>query len=116
MNYIKTILYIIYNNKNKMTIITNPEFFRKNICEKIKGIIDSEKDSIAINLEKGIYNFAIKEANSRKIIKKWENQFFVQLYIDRLRTIYINLQNPELLRQLQMNEISPQTLAFMTHQ
>ena len=96
--------------------ISNSENFRKNICQKLKLIINDVDNKIVSNLEKGIFNFAIKEANSRKIIKKWENPFFVQLYLDRLRTIYINLKNKDLLQQLESNEIAPQTLAFMTHQ
>lgn len=97
--------------------IPNPEIFRKNVSGKIKEILEEEEtESISTNIEKGIYNFAIKEANSRKIIKKWENPFFVQLYMDRLRTIYMNLKNPDLLQQIKTHEITPQTLAFMTHQ
>jgi transcription elongation factor S-II len=71
---------------------------------------------LSVNLEKGIYNFAIKEASNRKIIKKWENPHFAQLYLDRLRSIYINLKNKDLLVHLKNNEITPQVLAFMTHQ
>jgi DNA-directed RNA polymerase subunit M/transcription elongation factor TFIIS len=94
--------------------ITNPEIFRKNVSKKINEILEDDKQSI--NLEKGVFNYAIKEAGSRKIIKKWENPLFVQIYIDRLRSIYINLKNSDLLNVLKKNEITAQTLAFMTHQ
>jgi len=94
--------------------ITNPESFRKNIVERIGEVLEDEKKSI--NLEKGVFNYAVKEANSRKIIKKWENPFFVQIYIDRLRSIYTNLKNPELLTMVKGGEITSQSLAFMTHQ
>jgi transcription elongation factor S-II len=94
--------------------ISNPETFRKNIVEKISEVLEDEKNSI--NLEKGVFNYAIKEANSRKIIKKWENPYFAQIYIDRLRSIYVNLKNPELLTLVKSGELAPQTLAFMTHQ
>ena len=94
--------------------ITNPEGFRKNVSGKFLELLEDEKQSI--NLEKGIFNYAIKEATNRKIIKKWENPYFAQIYIDRLRSIYVNLKNPELLNMLKKNEIVPQTLAFMTHQ
>ena len=77
-------------------------------------IVGDEKN--ATNLEKGIYNYAIQEATIRKIIKKWENPSFAQLYVDRLRSIYINLKNEYLLHQIKTNEITPKTLAFMTHQ
>ena len=94
--------------------IYNPESFRKNIRNKIIEILENENQSI--NLEKGVFNYTIKEATSRKIIKKWENPYFVQIYVDRLRSIYLNLKNPELLNMIKKNEITPQTLAFMTHQ
>ncbi len=94
--------------------INNPDVFRENIRKKIAQILSD--GTMSANLEKGIYNYAIKEANTRKIIKKWENPAFSQLYLDRLRTIYINLKNDELLSQIRQNEITPQSVAFMTHQ
>lgn len=108
--------FLPYNFSNKMTMykITNPESFRKNIGAKFEPIFGDE--IMSINLEKGIYNYAIKEANDRKIIKKWDNPFFTQIYLDRLRSIYINLKNEGLLEQIKNKDITPQMLAFMTHQ
>jgi transcription elongation factor S-II len=94
--------------------VDNQLTFRDNVQAKLKTIIVDEKN--AINLEKGIYNYAIKEANNKKIIKKWENMYFSQIYIDRLRTVYFNLNHSDLLTQLNNNEITPQSIAFMTHQ
>lgn len=94
--------------------ITNPEKFRQNIRERLRTIIDDEKT--ILNLEIGIYNYAIKEASIRKIVKKWENTHFAQLYVDHMRSIYLNLKDSELLQQLKNNEITAQTIAFMTHQ
>jgi len=94
--------------------ISNSDSFRNNIRTKLEPIIGDE--NLCINLEKGVFNYAIKEANSKKIIKKWENPYFVQLYLDRLRSLYLNLKNDELLSQLKNKEITPQSLAFMTHQ
>lgn len=97
-----------------MTIILNPDMFRENIKNKFKDILKDE--DLSINLEKGIFNYLIKEANARKIIKKWDNPYFTQLYIDRLRSIYINLKNEELVNHIKSKEITPQIFAFMTHQ
>ena len=72
--------------------------------------------SIMANIEIGVYNYAIKEATNLKVIKKWDTPAFSTLYMDRLRTIYNNLRNPELLALLASEELSPKTLAFMTHQ
>lgn len=93
--------------------IANPEQFRLNIRGKLNEIIENEKHST--NLEKGIFNYALKEAANRKVVKKWDNQYFVQIYIDRLRSIYLNL-NPEILEQIKSEAVQAHTVAFMTHQ
>jgi DNA-directed RNA polymerase subunit M/transcription elongation factor TFIIS len=97
-----------------MIRVTEPETFRKNIHKKLFELLEDETS--AINLEKGVFNYAIKEANSKVIVKKWENPPFVQLYIDRLRSIYINLKNEKLLQQIKTKEIASQSIASMTHQ
>jgi hypothetical protein len=49
-------------------------------------------------------------------VKKWDNPYFVQIYVDRLRSIYFNLKNPELLGQITSGQMKAHTIAFMTHQ
>ena len=94
--------------------IANPEQFRLNIRGKLNIVLENEKHSS--NLEKGIFNYALKEANNRKVVKKWDNQYFVQIYLDRLRSIYLNLKNPEIINQIKNETIQAHTVAFMTHQ
>jgi transcription elongation factor S-II len=94
--------------------IENPELFRKNICQKINVFLENEKQSR--NVERGIYNYALKEATQRKVVKKWDNPTFVHLYLDHLRSIYLNLNNPNLINQLRTGECKAHTIAFMTHQ
>jgi transcription elongation factor S-II len=97
-----------------MRKIENPEQFRANICKKLNEYFKEEKDTI--NLEKGIYNWAIKEATNKKVVKKWDNPFFVQIYLDHLRSIYINLKNDKLIKMVNNGEIKSQDIAFMSHQ
>lgn len=94
--------------------IENSEKFRFNIRMKLNEIIQNEKHSA--NLEKGVFNYSLNEAKNRKVIKKWDNPYFVQIYVDRLRTIFVNLKNPKLLEQIQSESIKAHTIAFMTHQ
>jgi DNA-directed RNA polymerase subunit M/transcription elongation factor TFIIS len=94
--------------------IENPEQFRKNIREKLAVFFEKEKDSV--NLEKGVYNWTVKEATNKKVVKKWDNPFFVQIYIDHLRSIYMNLKNESLIKMVNNSEIKSQDIAFMTHQ
>lgn len=109
--------------------IIKPELFRENVVFVIQSILyppsnienttieQEEPSKLSINIEKGIFNYAIKEATNQKIIKKWQNKYFVQLYKDRFRSVYINLKtNNHLVNQLKNEEIKPKVLAFMTHQ
>lgn len=97
-----------------MRIIQDDELFRKNMIFKLNDII--KNDLISKELENGVYDYACKEANTWKLIIRWDNPNFVQLYSDRMRSIYINLKNNILLKNLQEGEIKASTLAFMTHQ
>ena len=97
-----------------MRTIENPESFRKNITTKINEIL--KKESKSLNLEKAIYNYSVKEATQRKVVKKWDNPYFVELYTNRLRTILLNLSNPDLVKQIESGEIKSHDIAFMTHQ
>ncbi len=97
-----------------MNKITNPTQFRSNIRQQFK--IFELDDDTSTNLEIGIFNYAIKESTKNKIIKKWENPLFVQIYKDRLYSIYTNLKKDELVKRIRTKELTPQIIAFMTHQ
>ena len=82
-------------------------------------IIGDEKYSK--NLEIGIYNYTIKQGRIKKIVRKWTNPNFKNIYINRFKTLYNNLnpdgriQNPNLLKTIKAGEILPRDLAFMSH-
>jgi transcription elongation factor S-II len=107
---------IIYLKKMSATVksIENPDVFRSNIRKKLSSFF-SENMKHAANLEKGIYNWALKEATNRKVVKKWDNQFFIQIYLDHLRSIFVNLRNGKLIQMVTNGEIKAHELAFMTH-
>jgi transcription elongation factor S-II len=94
--------------------IENSDKFRSNIRSKLNDILNNEKNSN--NLEKGIFNYSLNEAKNRKVVKKWDNPYFVQIYLDRLRSIFTNLTNKNLLEQLNSGSIKAHSIAFMTHQ
>jgi transcription elongation factor S-II len=93
--------------------IENPDIFRANIRKKIDKKLNNEKATL--NLEKGIFNYTLKEADNRKIVKKWDNKFFVQIYLNHLRSILNNL-NEKWIEAINSGEIQPHKLAFMNHQ
>jgi DNA-directed RNA polymerase subunit M/transcription elongation factor TFIIS len=93
--------------------IENVELFRSNIKNKLNETLQNEKNSS--NLEKGIFNYCLKEAERRKVVKKWDNKYFVQIYLDRLRSVMNNLKG-DILQQINDETVKPHIVAFMTHQ
>ena len=88
--------------------IENPDNFRANIRKKLNKKLDDEKASL--NLEKGIFNYTLKEADQRKIVKKWDNKFFIQIYLSHLRSILNNL-NEKLINEVKSGAIKSHTIA-----
>ena len=93
--------------------VDNPELFRGNVLKRIDLILKNTKNSS--NLEKGIFNYTLKESERHKIIKKWDNKYFVQIYVDRLRSIMSNLRE-DIIQSINDGSIKPHVVAFMTHQ
>jgi DNA-directed RNA polymerase subunit M/transcription elongation factor TFIIS len=106
-------IYIYKSIMSTLRKVENPELFRSNIKNKLNEIIQNEKHSS--NLEKGIFNYSLKEATSKRIVKKWDNTYFVQIYVDRLWSIFSNLKNKDILESIQSGEVQAHTIAFMTH-
>jgi transcription elongation factor S-II len=79
----------------------------------LNEILKDEKNSN--NMEKGIFNYSLKEADRHKIVKKWDNKHFVQIYVDRLRSIVLNLKG-DIINHINDGTIKPHIVAFMTHQ
>ena len=115
--------------------ISNPELFRTNVRGKLYEIIrdgcienvdsgidgipkiDSQNETISGNIEKSVFNYTIREATAKNIVKKWTNEYFVQLYIDRLRSVYTNLkQGNGFINSIIKGDIDPKLVAFLSHQ
>jgi transcription elongation factor S-II len=101
------------------TLVKDHVAFRTNVRSKFVEMFgqNSMNPNIFANVEIGVYNYAIKEAMNLKVIKKWDVPAFSTIYMNRLRTVYLNLKNnQELVSMLMTEELNPRTLAFMTHQ
>ena len=72
-----------------MRTVLEPDAFRNKVKEALNECVKDDK--LSNNLEKGIFNFAIREANQHNVVKKWDNVYFVELYSTRFRTIHQNI-------------------------
>jgi transcription elongation factor S-II len=77
---------------------------------------------IAIEIEKGIYNKTIRFADEKNIIKKWDNNTFLQMYKQFSIQVYSNLKkdsyikNQRLFQRLIEGEFHPYELSSMEPQ
>ena len=94
--------------------INDPESFRANVVIKLNNIINNTK--ISENLEKGIYNYSLTVCEEKNLLKKWSNESFVLLYIEKLRTLIINLKDSNLLNNILAKSLKAHEFVYMTHQ
>lgn len=101
-----------------MRKINNPTEFRKSVINNFNTNKTLKLTNVqARNIEIGIFNYTIKEASNKNVVKKWDNPYFVNIYIDRWRSIYLNLVNqPSLVKSLKNKSIKIKDFAFYTHQ
>ena len=99
---------------------TDYKEFRSKVTKNIENFIKNKK--IAINIEKGIYNYTIRKSKSKDVVRKWENKYFLQIYNDRFKSIYFNLNpkistcNKDLVEKIKTKKIKSTKLTYMTHQ
>jgi len=93
--------------------IDNPNQFRQNIRNKFNQLFFNDI-KLSNNIEIATYNWAIQKAKSLKIIRSWDSPYFIQIYLNRLKTIYSNL-NQNFILKIKNNELKPQDFVFMTH-
>lgn len=108
-----------------MPNINNPELFRSKIRGKIHDIIREEcktkgidgGESISGNIEKSVFNYTIREATTKNIVRKWTNEYFVHLYTDKLRSVYMNLtSSTTFMNSIIKGDVVAKDVAFLSHQ
>ena len=104
-----------------MRIIENPDDFKTKIVKSMFEIVNNDGEKITKlyrveNIEKSINNYALEEAKKKNIIKRWDNPYFVMIYIERIKTIMYNLKNTNLITRINNREVKSADVGFMSHQ
>ena len=88
---------------------------RTNMVNKLNSILGNIGKSQII--EKSIFNRTITMSTDQDIIRSWENILFKNLYINKIVSIYTNLNNPDslLLKKINNNCINLDTIGIMSH-
>ena len=51
-----------------------------------------QREVIARNIEKGVFNHVIAVCSERQVAKRWENPVFKEMYLGKIRSLYTNLK------------------------
>ncbi len=119
------------DNDNDVDILEQEE---EDLCEISDDINEIRKNNISILnrvinnmnktkiIEESIFRFTCEKSNIRKVIKKWENPIFRKIYINKSRSLYMNLnkdsyiKNTSLISKINSNKFDLENIAFMTYQ
>ena len=77
--------------------------YRNSAVSKINKIIKDEYKSRVI--EKSIYNYCITYSTKNNISRNWSNILFKNLYLNKLISIYSNIDNDSYLKNLNFREL-----------
>ena len=97
---------------------SNNDKIRNECVNKLNSIIKNE--SLSRNIEKNIFNFIIDYSDENNINCKWSNKIFYNLYISKIRSIYINLnkdsytKNNYLLEKIKNGDIKPDDISKLS--
>lgn len=97
-----------------MRKIADPKSFRDGVVAEIAKVFPQKH--YAENIERGIFNWSITEADIKNVVKKWENVYFVQIYVDRFRMVWVNLRDKALVARVVNKEVKPHEVGLMSHQ
>ena len=108
-------------NKNADIIeskkIPGYEKIKSNVVEIFMKLFSKEESEL---IEKGIYDYTIDLSEKRNIIKSWDNKLFVKIYVNKARSLFMNLDpssvigNKDILKNIKNKDLTK--IAFMSFQ
>lgn len=90
---------------------------REQAFKLLNTVVDDEY--ISRNIERGVYNYTIYTSRKRLQLCSWESQEFVDIYLNKLKQIYVNLKsdsyirNEYLIRKVKEKEVLPHEIVFL---
>lgn len=111
--------------------IENDTVFRRNIQQNILKRICShisnptetmdtptlkEYTTYSRHLERATYNHTLSVASTKKIVKKWDNPNFVNLYLTQIYRLLFTLEHTDILNNIMNNTIRARDVPGMTAQ
>jgi transcription elongation factor S-II len=71
------------------------------------------KDSVPFNMEKSVFNWAVRETKGKGSVPAWENPIFKNCYRNKFLSIKYNLENSNLPERILSGEVKTRCIADM---
>ena len=115
-------------------VINNPGQFRLKVSENISDIFkngniykemvenkrvlnDGVINDISSNIEKGVYNWTIRQSREKYIVRKWDNKYFVTIYLNQLKSVIENIKYGDgtFMKLILSGKIDSKDVGMMNH-
>jgi transcription elongation factor S-II len=82
----------------------------------VKKLIEFFPENVSKNIEKGIFNWCVKETKCQGQIPAWENNFFKNKYKHKVMSILFNVKQPtnDLIERIATGDIKSKDVASLT--
>lgn len=84
--------------------------FRKTIKNAMTKYIDNP--NICHNIETSIFNYTIRKAKEENVVRKWNNNVFVLIYLNKFKSILFHLKKKEIAEQIMTKKLISHQIAF----
>ena len=84
--------------------------FRETIIKSMQKYLDSYNQ--CKNIEISMFNFTIRTAKKERIIRKWNNELFVLIYLNKFKSVLYHLKIPEIIEKLMSKKLVSHQFAF----
>jgi DNA-directed RNA polymerase subunit M/transcription elongation factor TFIIS len=96
-------------------MIEDPVKLRAKVVSTIQSLVTQLDACSCRNMERSIFNYSIDKGDEYKLIKRWDNPFFVQIYLDKFKMVYFLLKREEIIQKILAQEILPRDIAYKTN-
>ena len=89
---------------------------RENVVDQFAKLMKQKPtDPIPFNMEKSVFNWAVRETKNKCSVPAWENPVFKRSYKNKFFSIKYNMENSNLIERILSGEIKTRNIADMTN-
>lgn len=94
----------------KVKPVADVPHFRETIIKSMQKYVESYNQ--CKNIEISVFNYTIRTAKKERIVRKWDNEIFVLIYLNKFKSVLYHLKIPEIIEKLKSKKLISHQFAF----